>query len=99
MMRQKTNKKRSQFYEFWLPIHCGRFIDYYDISSSQKVVNFRALKQSKKKVVLACRLLKGLHIYDILSNMIQKIHLEFEIDGKVCMTTTDNGSRFVKAFR
>ena len=49
MMRQKTNKKRSQFYEFWLPIHCGRFIDYYDISSSQKVVNFRALKQSKKK--------------------------------------------------
>ena len=53
----------------------------------------------RKKAVLACRQLKGRHNYDVLANIIQKIHWELEIDGKVCMTTTNNGSNFVKAFR
>ena len=51
----------------------------------------------RKKAVLACRRLKGGHTYDVLANIIQKIHWKIEIDGKVCMTTTDNGSNFVKA--
>ena len=43
MMRQKSIK-RFQFYEFWLPIHCGRFIDNFDVSGSQQMANFWALK-------------------------------------------------------
>ena len=53
----------------------------------------------RKKAVLACRRLKGRHTYGALAMIIQKIHWEFEIDGKVRVTTTDNGSNFVKAFR
>ena len=53
----------------------------------------------RKKAVLAYRRLKGRHTYYVLANKIQKSHWECEIDGKVCMTTTDNGSNFAKAFR
>ena len=49
----------------------------------------------QKKAVLACRRLKSRPIYDVLANIIQKIHLEFEIDCKVCMTITDYGSKFI----
>ena len=53
----------------------------------------------RKKAVWACRRLQGRHTYDVLANIIQKIYWEFEIDGKVRLTSTDDGSNFVKVFR
>ena len=36
----------------------------------------------RKMAVLAFRRLRVRHSYDVLANIIQKIHWEFEIDGK-----------------
>ena len=48
---------------------------------------------------LACRRLVGRHTHDILAEMLEDVHREFNIKDKVRITTTDNGSNFVKAFR
>jgi hypothetical protein len=42
--------------------------------------------------------LKGLHTYDVLAAVLEKIHLECGIQDKTTKTTTDNGSNFCKAF-
>jgi len=38
-------------------------------------------------------------MYDVLSQAINSIFLEYHIQNKVCATTIDNGSNFVKAFQ
>lgn len=40
----------------------------------------------------------GSHTYDIIANNINNIHKEFGIVGKVNCTSTDSGSKFLKAF-
>ncbi|CAL1671783.1 unnamed protein product [Lasius platythorax] len=43
--------------------------------------------------------MRGRHTYDIIAKAINSVFMEYHIQNKVCCTTTDNGSNFVKAFR
>ena len=52
----------------------------------------------RKMGALACRRLKGKHKYDVIAKQIEALHDEFGIETKVCSTTIDNASNFVKAF-
>lgn len=45
---------------------------------------------------LACRRKIGRHIY-VLAEMLEYVHRDFNIKDKVTVTTTDNGSNFLKA--
>ena len=47
---------------------------------------------------LACRPMKGAHTYDVIAVALDDIHRDYGIARKVCWTTTDSGSNFVKAF-
>ena len=47
---------------------------------------------------LACRRLTGSHTYDVLAGAIDAIHGDYSLRQKVCRTTTDSGSNFVKTF-
>ncbi|XP_018400179.1 PREDICTED: uncharacterized protein LOC108777723 [Cyphomyrmex costatus] len=60
-------------------------------------IDERTLK--RESAALACRRMKGKHSFDVLASAINSVFLEYHIQNKVCCTTTDNGSNFVKAFR
>lgn len=51
-------------------------------------------------VALACRRFNGSHTYDKVSEMLEDIHSQFNLDlDKLVATVSDNGSNFVKAFK
>uniref|UniRef100_A0A673B404 BED-type domain-containing protein n=1 Tax=Sphaeramia orbicularis TaxID=375764 RepID=A0A673B404_9TELE len=47
---------------------------------------------------LACRRIEGHHTHNVLAEMQDNVHRDFNIRDKITVTTTDNGSNFVKAF-
>lgn len=47
---------------------------------------------------LACRRLRGSHTFLALASALESVHRDYGISRSVVMTTTDNGSNFVKAF-
>lgn len=60
-------------------------------------INLRSLK--REYAALACSRLFGSHTYDVIANKINEIHKDYKIQNKFVLTTTDNGSNFVKAFK
>ncbi|KYM94126.1 hypothetical protein ALC62_15257 [Cyphomyrmex costatus] len=59
-------------------------------------------EKSLKRIsyAIACRRFSGSHSHDRIANMLNEIHLKYEITReKLIATVTDNGSNFVKAFK
>lgn len=55
---------------------------------------------SRASVALACQRFKGTHSYDRLSELIQEINADYNLNSnKIVASVTDNGSNFVKAFQ
>ena len=52
----------------------------------------------RRSVALACRRLRGSHTFLVLANALGDVHRQYGITRSVRVTTTDNGSNFVKAF-
>ena len=53
----------------------------------------------RKSVCLSIRRIFGKHSYDLLARHLEEIHGEFGLQDKTCLTLTDSGSNFLKAFR
>lgn len=53
----------------------------------------------RHSATLACRRFSGTHSYDRVADLLEEIHLQYNLcSPKVVATVTDNGSNFVKAF-
>lgn len=50
-----------------------------------------------KSAAVACKRIRGHHIYETIATKISEIHGAFQIQGKVTATETDNGSDFTAA--
>jgi len=55
--------------------------------------------RKRKSAVLACCLMDRSHTFHYLGELLSGVHKRFAIENSVCLTTTDNASNFVKAFR
>ena len=53
---------------------------------------------SRVSAALACRRLRGSHTFLALASALESVHRDYGISRSVVMTSTDNGSNFVKAF-
>ena len=53
---------------------------------------------SRKSAALACVRFKGKHSFDKIAAALSQTHANYNIEMKVVMTCTDNGSNMVKAF-
>ncbi|KYN12206.1 hypothetical protein ALC57_15629 [Trachymyrmex cornetzi] len=61
-------------------------------------INSDTLK--REGAAIACRRFKGAHTYDKVTEIINKVHSEFELNlNKIMNTIADNGSNMVKAFK
>ena len=56
-------------------------------------------QMERQSAGLVCRRIDGRHGHKFLTKLVHWTHRVFEIESKVCMTTMDNASNFVKAFR
>jgi len=54
---------------------------------------------TRKSAVLACSRFRGKHSYDAIAALLEQVHMKYNINQKVLLTLTDNGSNFLKAFR
>lgn len=58
------------------------------------LINLRRVSKA-----LACRRFKGIYSYDKITELLQEIHSEYELNSsKIVATITDNGSNFAKSF-
>lgn len=54
----------------------------------------------RKSAALACRRFYGTHSFDRIAEILEDIHLQYELKNeKIVATVTDNGSNFVKSFK
>lgn len=48
--------------------------------------------------LLGCYRFKGVHNFEVIADILEKIYEEYGLTDKIISTVTDNGSNFVKAF-
>lgn len=90
------NLKDTQFVCTTVDIWSGKKRSFLGVTCHW--ISSTDLKRVSK--ALACRRFKGSHTYDRISDLINEIHLEFNLNpSKIIATVTDNGSNFVKAFK
>ncbi|KAL5232990.1 hypothetical protein ACI65C_000400 [Semiaphis heraclei] len=90
------NLKDAQFVCTTVDIWSGKKRSFLGVTCHW--ISSTDLKRVSK--ALACRRFKGSHTYDRISDLINEIHLEFNLNpSKIIATVTDNGSNFVKAFK
>ncbi|KAL6418750.1 hypothetical protein ACFW04_014245 [Cataglyphis niger] len=89
------DKAASQFSE---KKYSPAFVNLLRIGIPSHIRTLNPETLERQSATLACRRMKGKHAY-VLARAINSIFLEYHIQNKVCCTTTDNGSNFVKAFR
>jgi len=74
---------------------------YYYILNifSRSYLGINAITLERLSCLLAIKIIKDSHTYDILAKSMESVYLYFNISDKVIYTSTDNGSNFVKSFQ
>ena len=71
----------------------------YQRSYLGETVHWFTKDLKRRSACLAVRRVRGTHSFDVLGKLMEEIHVQFRIMGKLTATTTDGGSNFVKAFK